>query len=605
MQFHLDTFFAYVAIAAYVLVALAVIGAPVKILMRVLGVSVGRVVPAPVIGIVLVVLVSWYWATPFGGTRPVAWILVAVGIVGSTALAVVFPGRLGLRAMLRDADLRSCALLGVLCFAGVTTAMVATDGQLFVRSHLTVLTLGNNDAASYAFISQHLLDEGPGEPGNIAGYNAGARSIGFSGGACAVLASGAALAGLDVWQVMTPMMLVALVLGAYTLALLLRAICGRERTVLIGIGSVLGFSVLHTAYLVAQWFYAQLVGMTLVLAAAAVLYVAVRSMTRRDAFAAVVVVGSILAAGLSVYPHMTIMGSLVLLPVVAVAHASFRSLVRRGVRTAMLFGLGALLAVALAPGLLVDAIDITQELEDVNAGWPLPSIFPTEMLGFQTDVRAGQGWLTAMVSVVVVAALAGAAVFGWRRKRGDASLPLLTSIAVVLATYAVVYQREGGPTYRQWKWATFFIPLFVAAAVALADVAVTAVRRHGPLWNRALAAGLVFYGAVVVFFAPGAGFPLSPPAAEYLAVTLDEINLQHEDRLADLPSLHINTSPYWETMWLAYFLRDVPVTLGPLTYYATAPPNGPWVLERNDQPLAPGAEATELNETYRLVQMPG
>jgi hypothetical protein len=606
MQFQFRTFVEYLAIATYLIAAFAIVGAPVKLALRACGVSIGRVVPAPVIGSALVVLASWYWATPFGGTRPVARILLVAGIVASLALgAWMLRRRDDLRSFVHDLDVRSCLMLGVLCFAGITTAFVATDGQLFVRSHFTVLTLGNNDAASYALISQHLLDEGPEDPGNIAGYDAGARSLGFSGGACALLAAGASLTGLDVWRVMTPMMLVALVLGAYSLGLLLREILGRERTVLIGVAVVLGFSVLYSAYLVAQWYYAQFTGMALVFTIGAVLYRAMRSTARRDTLASIGMVGLILAAGLSVYPHMTIMGSIVLLPVVAVTHESFGSLVRRGVRTAVVYAAGGVLAVALAPGLLVDAVDITRELEGVEAGWSLPSIYPTEMLGFQTDVRAGQGLLTTAASVAVVAALGLCGAIAWRRKRGDAALPLLMAIVVVLATYIAVYQREGGPTYRQWKWVTFFIPLFVAAAIALPALVVSSARQFASLWNRALTAALVFYGAVVLLFATGAGFPLSPPAAAYLSVTLDEINLRYDDQLAELPSLHINTSPYWETMWLAYFLRDVPVTLGPPTYYTTAPPAGPWYLERNDQPLAPGAEATQLNATYRLVEMPG
>ena len=81
--------------------------------------------------------------------------------------------------------------------------------------------------------------------------------------------------------------------------------------------------------------------------------------------------------------------------------------------------------------------------------------------------------------------------------------------------------------------------------------------------------------------------------------------MQYDSRLPTLPSLHLNTGPYWETMWAAYFLRAVPVTLEADSYYPKTPATGPWYLERNDRPLTPGAEATRLNDTYRLVKMPG
>jgi hypothetical protein len=257
------------------------------------------------------------------------------------------------------------------------------------------------------------------------------------------------------------------------------------------------------------------------------------------------------------------------------------------------------------PGLVRDGIDVTRQLESVEAGWSLPAIFPSEMLGFQSSPSGSQGWLTITVSVLIVVCAFGAALIVWRTTKDEGVPGLVVAMTMVLATYAVVYQREGGPTYRQWKWVTFFIPLFVGATIAMFGLTVKSLRGRAARLGVLGPALLVGYATIVLLFASGAGFPLRPPAADaYLAVTADEINLGHDQRLANLPSLHINTTPYWETMWIAYFLRDVPVTLGPPTYYTTAEAVGPWYLERNDQPLAPRAEATPLNNTYRLVKMP-
>jgi hypothetical protein len=147
------------------------------------------------------------------------------------------------------------------------------------------------------------------------------------------------------------------------------------------------------------------------------------------------------------------------------------------------------------------------------------------------------------------------------------------------------------------------VPVFVASAVCTVALGVEAVGSKLALLRRVAAPALGAYAIVVVLFSSGAGFPLSAPTA-YLSVTLDQINLHDNPELSSVPNLHVNVTPYWETMWLAYFLRDQPVTLGAISYYSSAPPQGEWYLERADAPLAPGAEARPVNLTYRLVRMP-
>jgi hypothetical protein len=571
MQFHVRTLADYLAITAYLITAFALIGSPIKFAMRCANVTVGRAVPAPVLGLAITVLATWYWATPHGGVKPVARLLVAVA-AGALLLITVLARRLSpLRSTAGDSEVRRLLVIGVICFVGIFGVAIVTDTQLFTREHLSVLSLGNNDAASYALQAQHLLDDGPARAGNIAGYDAGIRSLGFSGGAYAVLAAAASLTGLDVWRVMTPMMLVTLILGAYSVALLLRRILGTD-SLAVAFASLAGFFGFYAAYLVAQWFFAQLVGIAIVAAIVGLWHTTVRSAARRDFGCGVLLAGIVVAAGLSIYPHMTLAGSIVLAPIAAMS-PSLRHTLRQGIRTSTVVVTTTVLAIALAPGLAKDALDITKELEGVEAGWPLPSIYPSEMLGFQTSSTASQSWLTVAVSALILVALVIAARISWSKGRGEAAVALLTGIAVVLATYALVYNREGGPSYRQWKWATFFIPLFVSFAS---------------------------YATLAITFASGAGFPLRSPT--YLSVSLDQINLRYDDRLRALPSVHLNTEPYWETMWLAYFLRDTPVTLGPPTYYPVSAPQGPWYLERNDMPLQPGSTVTPLNATYRLVR---
>jgi hypothetical protein len=605
MRFHIHVFVDFFAASVFLLGAYAVIGAPVKLLLHYTGTTIGRVVTAPVIGMAMVVFASWYWALPQGALKPVPRILFVIGLAALIAATIhrFVVKRASVREFLADRRRRDTALLFGLCFLGMSATTLVNNTALFEQDHPTVLSLGNNDAPSYAFLAQHALDEGPKEDGAIVGYDAGLRQTGFSNGAYDVLAASASLTGEDVWKVMQPTMFITFVLGAFATALLLRAILEETNTLAIAIVCVTGFSVLYAIYLSSMWFFSQMIGIALVMTVTAAVFRAARSTTWPDRIGAAAVIALLLAAGLAVYPHMVIMGSVALLPVSAIAHDSFRTLVRRGLWTAAIFGAGALAAAAIAPGLVSDAIEITKELEGVEAGWSLPSIWPTEMFGFQTDVYASQAWPTAAMSVLLLLAAIVAAVVGWRRGYGARVAPLLVAAAIIIGSYALVYYREDGPTYRQWKWATFFVPLFVAATLMLLAFAVMSARKHTQTWHQVGIGLLLVNMLVVVTFASGQGFPLR--ATGYPSVSRDEADLEHNPALKNIPALHLNTPPYWETMWLAYFLRKHQVSLAAETYYAIATePVSHYYIERNDQPAAPGAEITKLNETYRLVKMP-
>jgi hypothetical protein len=606
MQFDAGTSFDFFATTGYLLVALALIGTPVKLVLRRFDISAGRAVSAPVIGVAIVVIGSWYWALPLGATKTLPRVLLLAGTLVTAGWAIWVVVRRGAAGtILRDARFRQSAILMAICVAGIGATVVANHAQLLIRESPTVLSLGNNDAAAYALVGQHLLDDGPEDPGNIEGYDAGEESIRFPTGALAVLAAAASVSGREVWRVMEPMMFVTLVLGAYATALLVREALQQLPTVAIGIMSVVGFSVLYTTYLVGNWFYAQMLGVVLITTVTTILLCGARDGSRRDRLVAVSLLALTLAAGFAVYPHMIVLGSLILFPVAAIAVGSIRALVRRALTSGLLLACGLVLAVAVTPGLAADAVGTTRELQGVQAGWPLPFIYPSEMVGIATAANVPPAWPTVVVSALLLLGLAGAALVSWRRGFAASVAPLAAGLVTILASYVVVYLYEGGPTYQQWKWITTFVPIVVVFALGLVLLAAFTMTQHRDLWRRLAYGGLIGYAAIVVFvFASGAGFPLRIHPSIYLSVSPDQVDLSAHPRLEELDALHIDTTPYWDTMWLAYFLRDKQLSLGPDNYYATSEPVSPWSIQRNDAPLPPGTDAVPLNATYRLVRSP-
>jgi hypothetical protein len=71
-----------------------------------------------------------------------------------------------------------------------------------------------------------------------------------------------------------------------------------------------------------------------------------------------------------------------------------------------------------------------------------------------------------------------------------------------------------------------------------------------------------------------------------------------------LPSVNINVTSEWETMWLAYLLRHKEqLYLVSPSYFPTAKPQADWTIERNDMPTTT-TRVIPLGATYRLAYHP-
>ena len=219
-------------------------------------------------------------------------------------------------------------------------------------------------------------------------------------------------------------------------------------------------------------------------------------------------------------------------------------------RLALVVGGGAAVAVVIAPVLVSLGLKTAMSRGTVAAGWPLPGFLPVELMGFMRQVTphpsiARVGWSVLILGVFIACA--------WLA-RGTHRIAVrfsVTAAALILVSYLLLYHREAGPTYRQWKWITFFQPLFVALVlvVILLGVEVVLGRRwHGPTAAVVCAGALAF--AVIVSTNTGDG----PGTAQrdhrqLLVADRDDIDLRTNPALRDVDQLNIAVGPYWDSMW--------------------------------------------------------
>ncbi len=228
----------------------------------------------------------------------------------------------------------------------------------------------------------------------------------------------------------------------------------------------------------------------------------------------------------------------------------------------------------------------------------MPGFLPVELLGLTSSV-APRGTDRVLASILIVAAVLAAVALLVRRCRGAAWVG--AAVVLILISHAAVYLREGGPTYRQWKWITFFQPIFAAGALVVVGLALgRPLARRVP--RAAQAVPVVLALAVAVAAYRESGEQLGPPLREDHPAAYADVGLSHlEDNpeLAGVDQLDVDVNPYWDTMWVVYFLPDTTLHLLQPSYFASTPPASAWILTKRVGELS-GAPYVPLTERFRL-----
>jgi hypothetical protein len=481
-----------------------------------------------------------------------------------------------------------------------------TLGTVYARGRQTVLSLFNADPASYALHAQHLLEGGFRGAGPIVGYNIGAgeKTLGF--GADAFIANVAAFLRTDALHVLHVAMLVAMFLGVYGLVRLLNGRLGVSRPIAI-LAAQTAYAVFFVAYLQGNYFLSQMLSMALLPAFLTLLIDLGSADSWRKFVSAVLAVGALSAAGIALYPQLSLATAALFVPAAALS-GRLSGLIGRAARGVLGLACGIGLGAAVDPALSRLGWHLAVYLSTAQAGWPMSRLLLPDLLGFQTSTPPQHplprhsvfAWL---LSGAILLGVAATSWWLWRRPEfRELAAFASVSIVIVVSSYLVVFWYEGA-SYQQWKWVTYFIPLFVAVVVAQTLSALSLVDRRVDGRSAALAAGTAYLFTVTTLAGP-ASFPVGASPAAYYAVSEDAAAAATSAQVKALPSVNINVTSEWETMWLAYLLRHKEqLYLVSPSYFPTAKPQADWTIERNDMPTTT-TRVIPLGATYRLAYHP-
>ena len=178
----------------------------------------------------------------------------------------------------------------------------------------------------------------------------------------------------------------------------------------------------------------------------------------------------------------------------------------------------------------------------------------------------------------------------------------VTAATTILVSYLLVFTRDATPTYRQWKWITFFQPLLVGVVLItlLLGFEVVLRRRRDRSAVAVLCVTAVGFGVLVsTNTGDGQGTALRDRRQLDL-VSRDTVDLGVNPALRDLDRVNIAVGPYWKSMWASYFLADKSLRLQEKTYWTSRSPEPGWTLIPASAVLS-GSTVRPVNGSYQLL----
>jgi hypothetical protein len=574
---------------------LALIGAPIWLLVRPDVPPVSDAFACPVVGLAVSQVFSWYWLRYTNGGLATG--MPVLGICVLFALAGV--GWFKRRSLHRPELALSVSTAALL--AAIAVVFVCEFRTPFNVGHLTSASIWNDDIAVYVTVARGLISHGFSWGGNIAKVNLGAMATSSANGSrpgpYSSLAAAAWGTGLRTWQVALPFLLVTVALGALAV---------RDAARLLLPGSLISASLIALlatmsslfAYVTTNYFLGQVLVMPLAVGELIVLHsIARRSTWRQRIPELVLLVAMVVIAVLSFTPISFLMQP-VILAAVCVGEFGRGWLRRSALVVASSMGTF-IVACALVAESVWRSVRVAGAFAGAGFGWPLGLMTPLEVLGFRQVVRAPRpvvGTFVVQTAIVGLVVLAAVWVL-WNERRRVAILNAAAAF-LVLGSYALVYVHHGY-SYQQWKWISFFQPILIVAVFALVVAAAgVLIRRWAPAKIPVRTAGAFLGVALTV---GSAQILLVGTRGNYVVWVAGEPTLPWNvvgsplSKLAERPAIdrldavNVNMSQ-WDELWAAYFLE--PTTrpyLGTPGYFPTSTSAGSATLETVLDPGAPSS----------------
>jgi hypothetical protein len=449
-----------------------------------------------------------------------------------------------------------------------------------------MVTTGNNDVASYAMVGQEFLRSGFYNSSHYFNYNMNFQAETFSYQAPNMLVSiFSTILSLNAWQVMTLVMLFALILSILSLASILENMniqITKSKSILIG---AIVCSTPLVCYVIGNYFLGQILALSV---SASLLSLGMKIISARK-FG---VSDGVYLAGLTVlasmtYPHFLLPFLFILFTVVFIllfyvekkipitdAWTLFGSLLSGLVLSS--------LVIWKTHGLLIQTFSMT------GNGWSLPTLTPQAIVLNRFFIGIEQPSLLNTLSWLIFALLILTLMFLVRRSDGQWLFSVVLLVGFGLGTLLLILTRDIPATnYTNWKLISYMAPLFLIIV-------------FGYLMELRKFSGFTLVLLCLVLSATPAIDWMSTFRDNRGSVTKDMQDLGSSKLLRQYSKINIDVKPWFETMALASIVPNSNVNMVNSNYYFLAQdPSACSIVRRDNRNYG---TFIKLNDTYGLSQ---
>ena len=550
----------------------------------------------PATGLAVLQIFAWYWLDHAdSGLSTGLPILLGLNLLATVACLV------WRRPSLKFDRSVGVAALALIVAIAATSTIFVSNYQLTVTKgdEISASSLGNNDIAAYAIVTQFVHDNDLHAHGPIARFNLGSFTRKDVFGVFPFVDGTAAVTGVGIWQGLLPAMLVALFLGVLALRDLARRLFPKSvmRATLV---AVIASASYLFAIIQGHYFVSQVLAMAIAVGLGILYLGGVDQMSKDGFFRSIAIVGLLDIVLAFTYPHMLFLTQPVLVGAVLVAIIG-KGWVARATRVVVIAAGGFVVTAVIIPQRFFIAIQTFIDLAgDDKSGFPLYGFTPLQLLGFQKTLTAPTTGDFARQGLLVLGIVGCAVAVLWRRER-RAALYCFATVALVLASYDLIYLVRG-MSYTQWKWISFFQPLYATTAILVVCAAIVVLLGRIHVGSSLRLAGGVLAGVALFVLVLHNSRYLTQRAQFWVHVPAELAAIQGDAELVNVPNVNVALPQYWDSMWATYFLSPRTVYLRSKTYYPRAPAHATWTLEPAATQDPPGEVVQPLNGEYKIVK---
>ena len=479
--------------------------------------------------------------------------------------------------------------------------------------YLTVISLGNNDIVFYAAVAKFLTYSSLSHvdpflnpqltsyAGNIETQFPTGLSIGY---ACSVL-------GVEPYQILTIILNLFFMFSVAFAFIISYELFSYSKTFSFILAFLTGFS-FHLIYIVYEGFFAQVLGTGLFLALSFVIYYPIlfdnqtmKSYVKYLPFAVILAFGLV-----TFYKPFGPLFVAPLLVFLAIRIITEKSIVN--IKNEFLYLLSVLfftvffLSIMFYPSSILDLLNRYIILNDAVIGWNFPILSPDwifGLVGFNTGMAQTSLIPRSILSVIIliICLYSMKSLYTDNKKLFFFSA---SNLIFVLIFYIYLISKEEmslsftGEGYKAYKLITYFLPIILISCLYYFKNFQFNFSQKD-IKTKIIVFGLL--GLLLVGNTVSAVSIISTSNERLKFISQDIIDLRTVDKFENVTSINIQIPPYWDQMWVYYFLFDKHrLYLKYPSYYTASPQNGEWTLKEKDSDILSVLNFTKASNTILI-----